>query len=218
MAKKQGHLNLAAEIRKLIVRGVFRSGQALRQDELASTYGTSAIPVREALRQLEGEGLVKFVPNRGVEVVDLSAAEVRELCEIRILLETQALRLAIPKLDQHVLAHAARVLDESDTDPRFLETWSERNWAFHATLYAAADRPQLLAMIERLHVQIERYLYAHVSVLGYRKRGQKEHRALLLACKRKDTKRAVALLTEHIASVATLLEPYLRQRDALTCA
>ncbi len=218
MAKKQGYLNLASAIRKEIVRGVFRGGQALRQDDLAATYGTSAIPVREALRQLEGEGLVTFLPNRGVIVVELSAAELRELCEIRVVLESEALRLAMPHLDSATIAKAAEILDASDTDPNFLETWSERNWAFHATLYAAANRPHLLAMIERLNVQVERYLYAHVSLLHYRKQGQDEHRALLRACKRKDEARAVAILTEHIASVATLLEPYLAQRDALTCA
>jgi len=218
MAKKQGYLNLASAIRREIVRGVFRSGRPLRQDELAATYGTSTIPVREALRQLEGEGLVTFLPNRGVVVTELSAAELRELCEIRVLLETQALRLAIPNLDRRALAKAAKILDESDADPRYLETWGDRNWAFHATLYAAARRPQLLALIERVNVQIERYLYAHVSLLHYRKQGQKEHRTLLQACRRKDTARAVACLRAHIESVADLLEPYLAQRDALACA
>ena len=215
--RKQGHLNLAGEIRKAIVRGVFRGGQPLRQDVLAATYGTSAIPVREALRQLEGEGLVTFLPNRGVVVTELSAAEVRELCEIRILNETEILRLAIPHLDAFTLAKASQILDAVDNDEQFLDTWCDSNWAFHATLYRAANRPQLLALIERLHVKIERYLYAHVALVHYEEQGAKEHRALLRACKRKDVKRAVTALTAHIANVATLLEPYLEQQARFGC-
>ena len=84
------------ELRRAISQGEFAPGVQLRQDELAERFGTSRIPVREALRQLEAEGFVTLLPNRGAVVSDLSIDEVIELLEIRIALECHALRLAIP--------------------------------------------------------------------------------------------------------------------------
>lgn len=187
----------------------------MRQDDLAERYGTSTIPVREALRQLEGEGLVRFLPNRGFVVSALSAAEIRELCENRVLLESHALRLAIPYLSRVTLSRAAQILDASDQDTNYVQTWGDRNWEFHSTLYSASKRPLLLGMIERMHVHVDRYLRAHVTLANYRDQGQREHRAILRACRRKDVETALACLRSHILDVADVLCPILEQREAL---
>ncbi len=208
-------LNPVAAIRSSIASGAFREGEPLRQDDLAERYGTSTIPVREALRQLEGEGLVRFLPNRGFVVAALSAAEIRELCENRVLLESQALAFAIPNLSRVSLSRAAQILDASDQDTNYVLTWGDRNWDFHSTLYAASNRPLLLGMIERMHVQVDRYLRAHVTLANYRDQGQREHRAILRACRRKDVETAVACLRSHILDVADVLCPILEQREAL---
>lgn len=213
--RRQGYPDVAARLREAIVKGAFRGGQPLRQDELAEMYGTSAIPIREALRQMEGEGLVRFLPNRGVVVAELTADEVDDLCNIRVLLETEALRLAIPNLDKQALERAQQILDASDMDENYVDTWSDRNWEFHSTLYAASKREQMLALIRRVHHQIEPYLRAHVVLLNYREHGQKEHRALLRACRRKDVDGAVRLLREHISVVAHLLKPHLVQHESV---
>lgn len=204
-----------AAIRAAIASGAFREGEPLRQDDLAERYGTSTIPVREALRQLEGEGLVRFLPNRGFVVATLSAAEIRELCENRFLLESHALRLAIPNLTKFTLTRAAQILEASDQDKNFVQTWGDRNWEFHSTLYAASNRPLLLGMIERIHAHVDRYLRAHVTLANYREQGQREHRALLRACRRKDVEAAVECLRAHILDVADVLCPILEQREAL---
>lgn len=201
------------ELRRAIVRGAFRDGQPLRQDELAERFGTSTIPVREALRELSGEGLVQSLPNRGFVVSELNAAEMRELCAIRVVLETYVIRMAIPNLTSRDFSAAKRILDESDRDTDHLNTWAERNWEFHSVLYRAADRPILMGFIERANQQVERYLRAHVALLDYRVDGQSEHRALLAACRRRDVELATRLLTEHIASVEALLAPFLEQRE-----
>jgi DNA-binding GntR family transcriptional regulator len=208
-------LSPVAAIRASIASGAFREGEPLRQDDLAERYGTSTIPVREALRQLEGEGLVRFIPNRGFVVATLSAAEIRELCENRVLLESHALRLAIPNLSHFTLSRAAQILDASDQDTNYVQTWGDRNWEFHSTLYAASNRPLLLGMIERIHAHVDRYLRAHVTLANYREQGQREHRALLRACRRKDVKTALECLRSHILDVADVLCPILEQREAL---
>ncbi|HEV7178694.1 MAG TPA: FCD domain-containing protein, partial [Candidatus Baltobacteraceae bacterium] len=131
-------------------------------------------------------------------------------------LESRALRLAIANLDKATIARARRILDETEAAQDYLASWSARNWAFHSTLYAAADRPRLLHMIEVLHGHTERYLQLHVAMHNYRKTGQREHRELLKLAARRDTKGALTCLAAHIGDVYALLEPYLVRRASAT--
>jgi len=201
---------VADVLRDAIVRGVLPAGRPLRQDDLAAQFGLSRIPVREALRQLEGEGLVTAEPHRGAVVSALSADELQELCEMRTALETTALRLAIPHIDAAALGEAEGILEETDRLSDVLEHWSHNNWRFHAVLYRRAGRPRMLAMIKSLHDNVERYLRLHGSVAQYRLQGQAEHRRILEACRRGDADLAAALLAHHIQAVAVLLAERLR--------
>jgi len=200
---------VADVLREAIMRGTLKGGQPLRQDELAQRFGLSRIPVREALCQLEGEGLVTVQPHRGTIVSQLSGAELQELCEIRVALETMALRLAIPRLDDDTLNRAAAILVETDGETNVLEHWSQNNWRFHSALYEPAGRPHLLSMIKTLHDTVDRYLRLHVSILNYKTKGQAEHWRILDACRRRESAAAVSLLEQHIEAVAVLLSDYL---------
>ncbi len=199
---------IADALRQAILLGIFKEGQSLRQDEIATQFGVSRIPVREALRQLEADGLVTLSPNRGATVTVLSAAEAQEICEIRIALETMALQLAIPNFSQDALQHAAAILTDTATitDPM---RWAELNWEFHATLYGPAQRPRLLAMIHTLHVNIDRYIRLQITQMDYRDRSQIEHQRLLDACSQGDAQAAVEILTHHIGEAADQLVLYL---------
>jgi len=136
--------SLVAEVlREAILRGVLKGGQPLPQDELAARFGLSRIPIREALRQLEGEGLVTVYPHRGAVVSELSGEELQEMCEIRIALETAAVRLAIPHLDGETLSRAEAILTATDRETDVVAHWSKNNWTFHSTLYMPAHRPRL---------------------------------------------------------------------------
>lgn len=203
---------VADVLRDAIMHGVLKGGQPLRQDELAAQFGLSRIPVREALRQLEGEGLVTVNPHRGAVVSQLALGELQEICEIRIALETMAIRLAIPRLDDETLGRAEAILVATDHEADVLEHWSKNNWSFHSTLYLPARRPRLLAMIKNLHDNVDRYLRLHVSMLNYKVKGQEEHWQLLEACRRRDTAAAVLYLEQHIGAVATLLAHYLEDQ------
>jgi DNA-binding GntR family transcriptional regulator len=203
---------VADVLRDAIVRGILKANEPLRQDDLAAHFGLSRIPVREALRQLEGEGLITVRPHRGAIVSPLSADELRELCEIRGALEVATLRRAIPHMTAETLARAEAILLETDRADDVLEIWGANNWRFHATLYEPANRPRFLAMIKSLHDNVDRYLRLHVSILNYKTRGQQEHWQIFEACRRGDEAAAAALLEQHIASVATLLAEYLTDR------
>ncbi|HTN98462.1 MAG TPA: GntR family transcriptional regulator, partial [Nordella sp.] len=87
-------------LRRRILDGEFAAGAQLRQDSLAKEFGVSRIPIREALLQLDAEGLVKILPHRGAVVSELSVAEIKELFDLRALLEPRLLRLSAPHLTE----------------------------------------------------------------------------------------------------------------------
>ncbi|MBW4612712.1 MAG: GntR family transcriptional regulator [Desmonostoc vinosum HA7617-LM4] len=202
---------IADALREAILRGIFQEGQSLRQDEIATQFGVSRIPVREALKQLEAEGLVTLHLNRGAMVSVLTAKEAQEICEIRSALEVKAMELAILNFSQSNLEKAAVILEATDqaTDAGQL---ANLNWEFHATLYTSADRPRLLTMIKNLHVNIDRYVRVQMTQMDYQERSQKEHYQILDACQKRDTKTAIRLLKRHIDTAGEQLVAYLQQK------
>ncbi|KJC47019.1 transcriptional regulator [Bradyrhizobium sp. LTSP849] len=191
-------------LRRAISAGEIAPGFQLRQDELAERFGTSRIPVREALRQLEAEGFVTFLPNRGAVVSDLSIDEVIELLEIRIALECHALRLAIPAMGDIDLDDARDILRSYDEEPD-AERWGAFNWRFHKALYAPCNRPRLLAMIEANYGHVGRFTRALVSRATGKDRPQQEHYQLLEFCRGGEVEKAVRLLREHIVQTQKTL-------------
>ena len=102
---------VASVLREAIITGHLRANEPLPQDEIAAQLRVSHIPVREALRQLESEGLVTYQPNRGATVSALTSEEIREIYEIRVILETAAIRRAATRLTPLQLAAARALLD-----------------------------------------------------------------------------------------------------------
>lgn len=201
---------IADALREAILRGVFQEGQSLRQDEIAAQFGVSRIPLREALKQLEAEGLVTLYPNRGAAVSVLSPEEAQEIYEMRMALETAVLELAIPLLTEADLQKAEAILEatEQETD---IGRWAELNWEFHAMLYAPAHRSRMMAILKTLHVNIDRYVRLQMAQMKYLERSQREHYQLLEACKTQNTKAAVRLLKRHIGSAGQQLVTYLKE-------
>jgi len=101
-------------LRESILAGELSGGVQLKQEELATKFGVSMSALREALKSLEAEGLVRFYPNRGAVVTELSAVEAQEIFDIRLFLELGALELAIPNLTKTVLAEADAILKRAD--------------------------------------------------------------------------------------------------------
>jgi DNA-binding GntR family transcriptional regulator len=200
-------------LRAAIRSGELAPGLQLKQDELAERFGTSRIPVREALRQLEVEGYVTIHPNRGAVVAQLSLDEILELMEIRVALECHALRIAVPQMGDIDLETAESILRSYDAEPE-PENWGAMNWAFHETLYAPCNRPKLLAMIEANYGHVNRFIRGMVSQTVGKERPQQEHHQILAACRKGDVDRAVRLLGEHIAHTQKSLMALTRRRSA----
>ena len=204
---------VARALRDAIVSGRLKGGERLHQDGIASKLGVSRMPVREALRQLESEGLVVFTPHRRVSVAALSADELREIYEIRIALELLALALAMPRLSAQDFAKLTVLLDQMDrvTDPG---RWLALNRTFHGILYRASGRARLCALIDSLRGNVERYLRIYVSAGEHRAHAQIEHRRILRACRRRQSVEAGKALRHHLRGTVNQLEEFLRSRNA----
>jgi len=170
-------------LRERILRGDYPEGEPLRQDAIADELGVSRIPVREALRQLEAEGLVTFSPHRGAVVSSLSLEEIDELFELRADIECDLLRRAIPKMTQEQLERATEVLDEFQDALGAGEAtrWGPLNWHFHAALYAPANRNFTMGVLQKLHQHSDRYFRMQVLLAHGGIRANDEHRAIVAA-------------------------------------
>jgi DNA-binding GntR family transcriptional regulator len=201
-------------LRERILRGDYPEGEPLRQDALAEELGVSRIPVREALRQLEAEGLVTFSPHRGAVVSSLSLDEIDELFELRAEIESDLIRRAMPKMTREQLDRATDVLDEFEDALEKGESarWGPLNWHFHAALYAPADRKFTMGVLQKLHQQSDRYFRMEVLLAHGGKRANEEHREIAAAVKKKDTKAAMQLMRDHILGAGRSLVELLQQQ------
>jgi len=202
--KQATHELVAAVLREAIATGLLKANQPLPQDEIASQLRVSHIPVREALRQLQAEGLVTYEANRGATVSALTPDEIREIYEVRAILETAAIRRAAPRLSAAELERARRTLDAAERAADGAE-WGALDVAFHQLIYALDDRPRLHDIIAGLLRRVDRYWLAHGLMLKYRREFDREHRAILAALERHDAERAAALLDRHLAGASERL-------------
>ena len=189
------HEQLIDALRRSIVSGEFVPGHRLRQVQVAERFGVSPVPVREALRALEQEGLVASIPRRGWIVAKLTRDDIQEIYELRELLEQQALRDAMPRLTKSDLAELERLTQQivSTGAPEQHLMARER---FYSILYGAAGKPRLSALILNLHNQLAPYLR-----LQRARHSDDAHVHLMGALLKGDVKAASAIISEHLADI-----------------
>ena len=199
------------ELRHQILTGELHANQPLRQDDIAAIFGVSKIPVREALRRLEENGLVEFIPRRGAFVVELTQGDIMEMLEIRLALESRALELAIPNMTVDDIALAREILKEYKlTDDA--SRWSELNRRFHLSLYAPCGIFKLIAMIEDMKDRSRLFMQLKVSIASGLHRPHDEHLKILNACEDKNVALGVNLLRKHIETTKKEVAAYYRKR------
>ncbi|MBQ7060360.1 MAG: GntR family transcriptional regulator, partial [Clostridia bacterium] len=190
-------------LRTDIIRGVLPGGMPLRQDEISAQLSVSHIPVREAFRQLDAQGLVRIYPNRGAVVTKLTRDELENAMDTRIILEMGAIRAAIPLMTEECIEKASEILAqcEVETDANKLE---DLNLQFHLTLYEATGNTFLLQLIEQLHANVDRYIRPYYSAAEVSSQSRGEHYKLLDACRSGDSEFAAAILRTHLEKTKVL--------------
>jgi DNA-binding GntR family transcriptional regulator len=184
-------------LRKAILAGELAGNVPLRQDAIANKHGVSKIPVREALRRLEMEGLVEFKPRRGAFVRAVDDQEVIDLLDIRIALETRALELAIPNM-MAADFEAAKAILEVYAASANQEDWSALNQQFHRCILEPCGNRRLLMLIDDINLRMSPLLRMRVTKVSGLVRPVQEHEHILDACFVRDIDSAVAALRSHI--------------------
>ncbi len=182
-----------------LLRGELPPGTWLRQDELAAQLGISKIPVREALQRLAAIGLLRFEPNRGAVVPDVSAGEAEEFYGLRRAIEPELLRRAIPRMTIVDIAEAElAATGEGMSLP-------EANWAFHRALYRPSGWDRGVAVAEMLNAAVAPYVVLYIAGLGARDVADSEHAAILEASRVGDVDGACTHLINHLERASTTL-------------
>jgi DNA-binding GntR family transcriptional regulator len=183
---------------------------------VAREYGTSRIPVREALRHLASEGLVTLEPNVGARVARLDRAELDEIYLLREHLEPLAITQSAPHLSSKHLAELRRYAEEMEevADPEDLTRWIELDRRFHLATFAGAPLPRLLRLIESFWNSTQQYRRAYTLLPRRLEIAHAEHRLLLEALERRDPEDAARLLQTHIRRTRLTLDEHLELFDS----
>ncbi len=199
-------------IREAILRGWLKPGERLDQAEIAERFQVSRMPVREALRTLEAEGLVKFYPHRGVEVCELSPEEIEEIYQIRIALEAMAVQLAVPRFNEEADRRLSAILQEMEEVADDPPTWTTLNYRFHKELYALSGRARLCGIIESIRNIVQPYVTRDISHPARARLAMQEHREILKACRAGDANLAAQLVSQHLKHVCDSLIASMRAK------
>lgn len=143
-------------IRNAIAAGIFKPGERLPQDRLAKLLDVSRMPIRSSLRQLESEGLVELHAHRGATVRALSPEEISDLYELRILVETFALRKTVSSIDEEQLRELERLAGELEDAPDH-ESWMLARQRFYHELYSIGNTPRVVTTIMQFRAEVTRY-------------------------------------------------------------
>lgn len=191
------------QLRQAILDGTHPAGAQLRQDALGEAYGVSRIPVREALFQLEAEGLVKIVPQKGAIVSELSLDEINDVFDLRVILEPRMLAQSAPDFTDDDFA----TLD--DIQRRFekaiaagnVSEWGQLNADFHMAMYVRARQPRTQTIVTALLQTSDRYTRMQLSTTTAMGIAEKEHAELIALCRNQKIDDACRFLECHIESV-----------------
>ncbi len=182
-------------IRNAIVSGIFKPGERLPQDRLAGLLEVSRMPIRAALRQLESEGLVELHPHRGATVRSLGSDEISDLYEMRILIETFALRKTASAATEEELGEL-KVLASDLEAARGADERLDRRHRFYRVLYSIGNTPRVVSTIMQFRAEVSAY------TIDLQDNRSRTHRELLERISTRNPDLAAAWLETHLRSVA----------------
>lgn len=197
---------VTSKLREVILKGEFEPGERLVQEEWAEKLGVSRMPIREALQQLEVEGLVKIEPRRGAIVTPISIEDIEEIYYLRAMLEVEAVKCSLPNLEKEDIVELEELyqkmamLKEDDID---VQKYTELNKHFHHIMKSGCQWRRIHQMIDTLWVGIPAYTPSLLS--SYLQEAHKEHKMMLDYIKQNDPEKLADAIRKHI----------LRTRDKL---
>jgi DNA-binding GntR family transcriptional regulator len=192
-------------LREQILIGELVPGAEIRQELIARQFGTSRVPLREALSRLQAEGLIILRPRRGFAVTALNQAEIIEIFDLRMAVEEHAMRIATKERTQTDVSEVEALIEAMETPPeppslQYLQQWMSTNRLFHTRLIECAHRKRVSEVALNLRDAIEPYMRIEANFnrqVGY---ANVEHRKIFEAFKRKDSEAVARLSRKHCES------------------
>lgn len=195
-------------LRDLILKLELEPGAVISKDEVAQAFGVSAMPVREALRKLEEEGLVVIKPQSGTYVTTIDVQWAKEAQFLRIGIEVEVIRNIVKTITNEQIAELETILlrqrfeYETDNKPKF----SQDDATFHAAMYRMAGVGGLWNRIGSVRVHIDRLRLMHLPVGGKMIRVLSDHEAILDAIRTRDVDKAETALRKHLSGTLSFIE------------
>lgn len=187
-------------LREDILSGKYEKGEELREITIGAELGVSRTPVREALRQLELEGLVKIIPNKGAYVTGITEKDIHDIYNIRSYLEGLCARWACENVTEEQLDQLEEIiyLSEFHTKKKHMDQIVELDNKFHEIIYEACESKILRHVLSDFHHYVERVRKISLADEERAAKSNEEHTAILKAIRARDGERAEKLAHEHI--------------------
>lgn len=188
------------QIREAILLGKYKSGEELRESTIGQELGVSRTPVREALRQLELEGLVKIIPNKGAQVISLSVKDIKDIYAIRSQLEGICTKWACENITQEQIEELEEIIYLSDfhAEKHHYEQMLELDNKFHDIIYEASQSKMLRHLLKDFHHYVQRVRKITLSSTERVVKCNLEHKAILEALKERNPDKAEELAHKHM--------------------
>ncbi len=203
-------------VRKAILDGVLEAGARIDQNQLAADLNVSLVPVREALKKLEGEGFVQIVPRRGAFVTEASIEDMEDLYFTRRIIEGQAAYHAAERITEEQVGRLERLTETMDgaLAEHDYDYFMQLNHEFHFTIYNAANSRYMSNFITSLWELSERYRYRYVYIKDQGEAIQREHRAIVAACRAHDSKHLRDAILHHMDQTLNGIRAYIHSENA----
>jgi DNA-binding GntR family transcriptional regulator len=206
---------IAARLSDDILAGRLAAGARLSQERLAEQFGVSRVPIRDALRHLQAEGLLVNHSRLGLSVAELSPADLEELYDIRLALEPVVARLATPNLRATDLAEMRRHLDVMSSSGELSAEWFSAHADFHRALNTPSRRERMCRMVDSLRAQTERYVRFYRGALERADELGAEHELIYSTAEAGDADAVAAEVHKHLLLVRDRVLAYLRSHRAI---
>ncbi|WP_341878201.1 GntR family transcriptional regulator [Defluviitalea saccharophila] len=200
-------------IREDILEGKYEAGEPLTEVAISQHLGVSRTPVREALKQLELEGLVTSIPNKGTVVSGVSKQDIIDIYEIRSLIEGLAARWAASKITDEQLKELEEIIELTEfyTGKNNMEHLHELDSRFHEVIYEASNSKPLKHILSDFHHYAQKVRMQSIATPGRAQKSTEEHKAILEAIKNRNPEEAERLTNLHVKNVKENMMKYLQK-------
>jgi len=198
--KKTLHEEIANNLREMIMSGELREGDKIKENVLCDMMGISKTPLREALRVLSAEGLIRLIPNRGSYVTTPTFEEIKEMFDVMRVLEGVCARTAVEKMRDRDLSKLEKLHQKLEKNFRRKDQkeYIHQNNLYHTFLQELAGNKTLNQIVNGLRQKILLYRFQSLNLPGRFEQSIQEHRNLLAAFRDRDPKKAERLMKSHL--------------------